>query len=75
MNDRLIKSPYFLSERINRMNWIFSRFIRKPGIKISHGLFAGWVEHLDIFCLGFVPQPNLASHFCAISETQQNGRR
>jgi hypothetical protein len=26
--------------------------------------------------LGFVPLPNLlASHFCAISETQQNGRR
>jgi len=47
------------------------------GSNIGHGLFVGWVEHPYIF-VGFLRlrRTNLrASHFCAISETQQNGRR
>ena len=46
------------------------------GSNIGHGLFVGWVDHPDIF-VGFLRlrRTNLpASHFCAISETQQNGR-
>jgi hypothetical protein len=47
------------------------------GSYIGHGLFVGWVEHPDIFCwVSFLyPTYLLAGHFCAISETQQNGRR
>jgi hypothetical protein len=41
---------------------------------IGHGLFVGWVEHPTAL-LGFDPQSNVGvSHFCGISETQQNGR-
>jgi len=46
------------------------------GSNIGHGLFVGWVEHPDIFCWVSPRRTNLhVSHFCAIRETQLNGRR